>query len=325
MQTAKIGIISFEHMHAYSYAACLQRIPGAQLVAVADDSPERGKPAAERFGVPYYRDYQDLLKLDLDGVIICSANVRHRMHTEAAAQAGKHIMVEKPIATTVADGVAMVEACRKAGVHLQIAFPSRFGAATRRVKAAVAEGSIGRIHGMNATNHGRNPGGWFVDIAQSGGGAVFDHTVHMLDLMRWYTGEEPVEVYCEMDKLPSGSVIDEYGLLMVEFSGGSFGTIDTSWCHPANYPTWGDAYLRLVGEKGILTLDMESQASRLYAPAGGTLEYWGDDYDYGLVSEFVSAVRENRRPAVTGEDGLVATAVALAAYESARTGRPVRL
>jgi UDP-N-acetylglucosamine 3-dehydrogenase len=312
-------------MHAYSYASCVQRLPGAELVGIADQDPRRGMDAAYRFRTPYYRDYQDLLKQELDAVIICSANARHREHTEAAAQAGKHVMVEKPIATSVADGQAMIDVCRKAGVNLQIAFPSRFGAPTRRTKERLVAGDIGKIRAMTGTNHGRNPGGWFVDPALSGGGAVFDHTVHILDLMRWYTAEEPVEVFCEMDKLPQDDIIDEFGLLMVKFSGGSFGTIDTSWCHPANYPVWGDAYLRLVGEKGLLTLDLESQASRLYTQSSAGLEYWGDDYDFGLVAEFVASVREGRAPAVMGEDGLAATAVALAAYEAARTGRPVRL
>jgi UDP-N-acetylglucosamine 3-dehydrogenase len=325
MNKVKVGIISFEHMHAYSYASCLQRLPGAELVGIADQDPRRGLDAAYRFKTPYYRDYQELLRQELDAVLICSANARHREHTVAAAQAGKHVMVEKPIATSVADGTAMVTACREAGVNLQIAFPSRFGAPTIRVKDLLGRGELGKVKAMVGTNHGRNPGGWFVDPALSGGGAVFDHTVHILDLMRWYTAEEPIEVFCEMDKLPDGPVIDEFGLVMVQFSGGSFGTIDTSWCHPANYPTWGDAYLRLVGEKGVLTLDVESQASRLYSSTGAGMEYWGDDYDYGLVAEFVASVREGRAPSVTGEDGVAATRVALAAYESFRTGRPVRL
>jgi len=325
VKKVKVGIISFEHMHAYSYAACLQRLLGAELVGIADEDPRRGLDAAYRFKTPYYRDYQELLKQELDAVVVCSANARHRQHTEAAAQAGKHVMVEKPIATSLEDGRAMIAACRAAGVNLQIAFPSRFGAPTLRTKQLLERGELGKIRAMTGTNHGRNPGGWFVDPLLSGGGAVFDHTVHILDLMRWYTGEEPVEVFCEMDKLPAGPVIDEIGLVMVKFSCGSFGTIDTSWCHPENYPTWGDAYLRMVGDKGLLTLDLESQASRLYSKAGASLEYWGDDYDYGLVAEFVASVREGRKPAVTGEDGLAATAVALAAYEAARTGRPVRL
>lgn len=325
MSKVRVGIISFEHMHAYSYAAALQRHPGAELVAIADQDPRRGLDAAYHFRTPYFKDYQDLLKQDLDGVVICSANARHREHTEAAAQAGKHVLVEKPIATSVADGQAMIAACKKAGVILQIAFVSRFGSVTRRIKNLVDSGRIGKIRAMVATNHGRNPGGWFVDPALSGGGAVFDHTVHMLDLMRWYTGQEPVEVFCEMDKLPDGPVIDEYGLVMVTFSGGAFGTIDTSWCHPKTYPTWGDSYMRLVGEKGVMTTDMESQAGRLYTEQGGSLEYWGDDYDQGLIAEFVSAIAEGRQPLVTGEDGLAATALALAAYEAFRTGRPVRV
>ena len=187
--TIRIGMLSFAHMHAYSYAACLKQIPGVELVGIADDDPARGQEMARRFGTRFSASAEALLDEKLDGVILCAENARHRSLTELAAPHTPHILCEKPIATTLADAQAMIETSAAHGTRLQIAFPVRFSPPVQRLKAILDEGTLGRIYSVKTTNHGRMPGGWFVDKALSGGGAVIDHTVHVIDLLDRAYGE----------------------------------------------------------------------------------------------------------------------------------------
>src|SRR5690625_1248347 len=188
----KIGIMSFAHMHAYSYAAQLQRLPGVEFTAVFDDDTERGEKVAKRYSVEYFADQDEFLAQDLDAVLICSENIRHKEMVLNAAKAKKHILCEKPIATNVEDAQEMIDVCEEEGVILQIAYPVRFSSPMRELKEMIDRGDLGEIISFRTTNRGQNPGGWFIDEEQAGGGAVLDHTVHMVDIMRWYLGKEIV-------------------------------------------------------------------------------------------------------------------------------------
>lgn len=328
MKPLKIGMISFAHGHAYSYAACVNRVGGAAVCAVADDDAARGRVAAARFGATYMDSRDALLRSDVDAVIVCSENARHKDDVIAAAQAGKHVLCEKPIATGMEEARAMIEACGRSGVKLQIAFPCRFNQPVRRVKQMVDKGLLGRILAMRGTNRGQNPGGWFTDRALSGGGAVLDHTVHVIDLMRWISKSEVREVYAEVDtRFYDGLGIDDSGLLLLEFENGLIASHDPSWSRCQSFPTWGDVTLQIVGEGGITNVDAFAQHLEVYSDAIGKMRHdpWSDDMDFGLVADFIGCLREDRAPSITGEDGLRAMQVALAAYESARTGQPVAL
>lgn len=327
MKSIRIGIISFAHMHAFSYAECVRRIPGAELVYVSDEDADRGRQAAQRFGATYVSDYETLVKSDVDAVIVCTENVKHKDAVIASAQAGKHVLCEKPIATTMEDAQAMIDVCGQYGVKLQIAFPARFNQPVRRVKEMVDNGDLGRILCMRGTNRGQNPEGWFVEHALSGGGAVLDHTVHILDLMRWITKSEVREVYAEVDTRFYDIPVDDCGLLMLEFENGIFASHDPSWSYRRSYPTWGDITLEIVGTNGVTNMDGLAQHLDVFSDKEGKLRHegWGDNSDYELVSDFVRSVRDDMPASVTGEDGLRAMQVALAAYESARIGKPVAL
>ncbi|HBZ82429.1 MULTISPECIES: Gfo/Idh/MocA family protein [Brevibacillus] len=320
----KLGIISVAHMHAYSYANAIGKLAGVQLVGVADEDEARGKEAAEQWGVPFYHDYRELLAADVDAVIITSENAKHHEHTVAAAKAGKHILCEKPLATTLAAAQEMIEICREQGVILQTAFPVRFHPAVVRAKQLVEQGKVGRIMAIRGTNRGQNPGGWFVDPAKSGGGAVIDHTVHVVDLMRWFMGVEVREVYAEVDSKFSPTPIDDCGILTMEFENGVFATLDCSWSRNKTFPVWGDVTMEIIGTEGTISLDAFSQKLDVYSNDKG-LKWvnWGDDMDSQLVSDFVASVREKKAPSVTGEDGMRAVEVALAAYQSAESKQPV--
>ncbi len=323
----RFGIISFAHMHATSYARCIQANPDTELVAVADPDAERGQTWAGRFGVPLYTDHRELLaRDDIDAVIVTTANVEHAAMTIDAAAAGKHVLCEKPLATTVADGRAMIDACARAGVFLGTAFPCRYLPAVSRVKGQVDAGKLGKILAIAGANRGWMPGGWFVDRAQSGGGAVMDHTVHVADLIRWFTGAEFAEVYAEAGTLFHDLDIDDAGLLSFSMTDGTICTLDASWSRLPHYRGWGDVSMSILGEDGYVSIDSLSQALMLSnEERGATWIGWGSDMDYLLIEDFARRVSRGEPPAITGEDGLAATALALAAYRSAETGQPVKL
>ncbi|KOP67551.1 dehydrogenase [Bacillus sp. FJAT-18019] len=323
----KIGVISFAHMHAFSYTKALLEIEGVELAGITDPVEERGRKYAEHFGTVYYQDYRELLKQGLNGVIVTSENVHHKEHVLAAAKAGVHVLCEKPLSTNIQDAQAMIDACKANGVLLQTAFPVRYNTTVVRAKQMIDEGKLGRILAMKGTNRGRNPGGWFVDPELSGGGAVIDHTVHVADIMRWITGTEVKDVYAEVDHLISENPIDDSGILTMEFDNGVFATLDCSWSRNKEFPTWGDVTLEIIGSEGTLSIDATSQKLHVYTDESGYRHHaWGDGMDASLVRDFVSSISSGAAEAsVTGEDGLRALAIALAAYQSSEGHRTVAM
>lgn len=327
----KFGIISFAHMHAYSYARALGEIPGVVLAGIADPDLERGKAAAAQFKTVHYPDYRELLSQDIDAVIICSANAEHKEHAVAAAQAKKHILCEKPISIRIADAQAMIDAAKAAGVVLQTAFPVRHAEPVRRLKAIWEQGKLGELIGINATNHGKMPPGWFLDPAQAGGGAVMDHTVHVADLVRWIFRTEFTEVYAEVDTLLHDVGIDDCGMLVMQLENGAICSLDPSWSRPDTFSTWGDVTMHVVGTKGVAILDVFRQAGMVYVASkgssrGGVYEHgWGNDADEEMIEAFIKAVKGEPSEGASGYDGLKAMEVALAAYESAKRAAPVAL
>jgi len=320
-----VGIISFAHMHGLSYGRGLSRLPDVAIRAVADPDAARGATMGAKLGVDaIFQDHEELLaRPDIDAVVICSENARHADHTVAAVEAGKHVLCEKPLATTVADATRMVEAARRHGVHLMTAFPCRFHPAADRTRAAITDGRVGRVLAVNGTNHGKNPGGWFVDPTLSGGGAIADHTVHVVDLLRWMTGQEPIEVYAESVQFDPDLRCEDGGILSLRFQD-FVATLDASWSRPPTNPVWGDVTLEVIGEDGVLSLDLFAQEHTVIRERDHRIvnENWGDNMDRGLVREFVAAIVEGRAPSVTGVDGQRAVAVVEAAYRSVASGQP---
>lgn len=325
--SVKIGIMSMAHMHAYSYAAAINAIEDATLVGIADHDPDRAEQAAQQFDTTAYPDYEALLNAGVDAVVIGSENVKHRPLCEMAAKAGKHVLCEKPLATTVEDGEAMIAICKEHNVQLMTAFPCRFSPAMERLKACVDSGEAGAVLAIRGTNRGRCPFGWFVDKSLSGGGAVIDHTVHVTDLMRWLLKDEVKTVYAETSNRMFGRDFEDIGFLTLTFTKGVFATLDSSWSRPKSFPTWGDVTMAVVCERGTLTLDMFSQNLVLYSDRTGGVTWhpWGSNVDELMLRAFVKAVREGSPVPVTGEDGLRAAEVALAAYRSAEEGAVVTL
>ena len=323
----KIGMMSFTHMHANSYANALTKMKDVQIVGVFDESEERGQQAAALFGASYFNNQEEFLSLDMDAVIVCSENNRHKEMVINAAKAKKHILCEKPIATNIEDAKEMIEVCKEQSVILQIAYPVRFSTPIRHLKELIDKGELGEIIAFRTTNRGQNPGGWFIEEEAAGGGAVLDHTVHMVDIMRWYLGQEVSEVSAIVDSYYHDIAIDDAGLLTLKFTNGVIASHDPSWSRFSQYPTWGDATIEVIGTKQIVKVDAFKEHFRMFVSGEKSIEhvFYGNDMDFGLVQDFVQCVKEGREPSVTGYDGLKSLEVALAAYESSKLKQPIKL
>jgi predicted dehydrogenase len=323
----KVGIISFAHGHANGNARCLAQLPGVELAAIADNDETRLRDAVLRFGGDAYLDYRELLaRADIEAVLVTSPNGEHCEHVIAAARAKKHVLCEKPIATTRADGLAMVAACREHGVKFQTAFPVRFSAPAESLRRMVRDGAIGTPLAVKATNPGRYPGGWFGDPQLAGGGAVMDHTVHVVDLLRWMFDAEINQVYAEIDtRLHRNLSVDDVATVLLTLSNGLIASLDPSWSRPKTWPTWGGLTMEVIGDKGVIAMDAFSQHLLLVEDQGPSNLFvpWAEGGDLAMIRGFLDAIRNDTEPPVTGEDGLRAMEVALCAYESARRCEPV--
>ncbi|WP_159886608.1 Gfo/Idh/MocA family protein [Paenibacillus puerhi] len=328
MKRLKIGFISFAHGHAFSYLNALAVMPEVEIVGIAHDDKTLVEEALRRYDVPFYADYKQLLASDADAVVICSENAHHARLTIEAAQAGKHVLCEKPLGLSVADMQAMIAACHSSGVQLMTAFPCRYITPVVRAKEAVERGEIGEILAIKGTNRGTMPGGWFIDPALSGGGALLDHTVHVMDLMNWFTGARVTDVYAyAATRFHEQLAVDDTGMIHVTYDNGVFGVLDTSWSRPKAFPTWGDVTMEIIGTEGAISIDSFAQMNELYTNelGKGVWSTWGDSMDVHMMYAFVQALLENRPVPITGEDGLRSAEVALAGYESVKLGQPVRL
>ncbi len=328
----RIGILSFAHLHAEAYIGNLRATPGVEMIGIADEDQNRGQHFSEQFGANLYPSYEALLADRPDGVVVCSENARHRPLVEMAAEAGVHILSEKPLATSLEDAQSMTDACARTGVKLMTAYPMRFSTPMVEIKALIERGELGKIFACTTTNQGELPRHhreWFVDGELAGGGAVMDHTVHLADLLRWFLGCEVVEVYAQTNHIfHSDSVdVETGGLLMLTFEDGTFASIDCSWSRPKNWPTWGGLEMKLVAENGVVDVDAFRQNLVLYGEqsAHPTWANWGSDANQAMIEEFIYALRDDRQPMVTGFDGYKSLEIALAAYQSVESGQPVKL
>ncbi|WP_319755477.1 Gfo/Idh/MocA family oxidoreductase [uncultured Sphaerochaeta sp.] len=318
MKRIRIGVISFEHMHAMSYTQQLLQDPDVLIVGIADDDIYRGTQMASLFMTSYYPSYETLLDEDLDGVIVCTNNRDHAEVSIAAAKRGIHILVEKPFATTINDAKQMIAVAKEHGVKIMNAFPMRYNPNVVAAKKIIDEGRIGDILSITGINHGKIPGGWFLNKELAGGGAVMDHTVHLGDLIRWFTSSEVKDVYCEQGALLHNKGIDDTGLVMITMENGVFASIDCSWAHHTNYPIWAQVDMQIVGTKGVIDLKAFNQVIHLDDQKHQRFEDIGfsETGDEGLIREFIGVCSEDREPLVSGVDGLRALEIALAAYES---------
>ncbi|MBC7224442.1 MAG: Gfo/Idh/MocA family oxidoreductase [Anaerolineae bacterium] len=331
----RLGILGYDHPHAYRvHKWGLQQVAHqVRVVAIADPDAGRVQADVAAYGARYFRDYQDLLAWDqVDAVLITTVNALHARQAREAAQAGKHVLCEKPVCLDLEEGMAAVEACRQAGVVFATAFPVRHAPEAQQARARIAQGALGELWAINATNHGNayaaaGTPDWVWDPARSGGGSVADHTVHCADLIRWFTGSEVAEVYAETATLfRPGLPVEDAGLLHLRLELGVIASIDASWSRLPNYPGWGDLTMHCTGSRGSLFLEFGGEVVRLFGddPARRSLPCGPNPYA-AMFLDFARAVREGTAPLATGYDGVKASEMFLAAYESVRVGKPVSL
>jgi predicted dehydrogenase len=323
----RIGMMSFAHIRAEHYAECINGMLSAKLAGIADENEERGREMAAKFGTEFFADYADLLAGNIDAVIICSESLHHKDLAIAAADAGKHILVEMPFSTSREDGIAMLRHCKDRKVKLCAALPSRFSSAITEARQAIQQGKIGKILAMKGISRSSCPGDWFTDTSVSGGGAVIDRAVRTVDLMRWLIGKDVTEVHAEISNLLMHKGFDDTATLTLTFEDGVFATLDPSWSRPKSLPLLVDDAVDIVGSEGSVRIDVCAQRVDIYSGKTDKVscESPGDDLDMALITSFVASITDGQPVEASGEDGLAGTAVALAAYESAQQGAPVSM
>lgn len=331
MSQVNVGLVGAGWMGSL-HAKVLARLPEAKLVAVADPDRARATAAArEAEGCAVYGTYEELLEDDrVEVVSICTRDTLHMAPVIAAAAAGKHVFLEKPIASNVEDAEAIINACQTAGVKLTIGFLLRFDPRFRRIKDLLDKGVLGEpIHVFARRNSPRNVGparyGNSVPLA-------LHVTSHDVDAVLWYLApRRPVSVYAQSVSKLLGSVGTEDSILaIVRFDDGTLAEFESSWALPETSRTQIDARMEVVGTKGVI--EVEGAESGVYVADGDGVDYPDTFYwpDLGgaiagdlreELAAFVDAVAHDRPVAVSGEEGIAALRVVTMIIESARSGR----
>jgi len=342
MKPIRIGLVGFANSHQKDWAECFHRHPDIEVVAISDHSPfgtYGGEDHAKRLGVNYHRDYHDLLKRnDIDVVSICSETALHAEQTIAACQAGKHIFYDKPFADTLENGRSIVEAVHRSGVKFFMAFHLRLDPVFRRVRRLLAEGILGTIQHIDLVGEwGRSASihtPWMHNPAAAGGGALINFGVHGLDLIRYWTGEEVVEIYAELGHcIYPEYTVEDTAVVQMRLSQGSTVTLVAGWGKPLKRHTHiHDARVEVRGQRGVLRADFSSAQHLEVCSEEGTYDRatWVSVGGYEnirteVVDMFVSYINGEGEPLASLEDGYRSTELVEAAYRAARGHKPVPL
>lgn len=319
--TVRLGIGSVAHLHADAYAESLHGLDGVEFVGVADGDADRGRRFADEHDT-VFRSREALLEA-ADGVVVCSTNADRGEWVRAAADAGVDVLSEKPLGTSAAEARDLTSVCASAGVALSVAMPLRHSVPARQARERLD--SVGDLTALSGANRGHFPGGWFADPERSGGGAVMDHTVHVVDLVHWLTGTRVASVYAETATRFTDADVEDVNVLSMELEDGTPFLLDGSWSKPDAWESWGDAFLEVTGTDGVVSLDCFAQRFRVTRdeePAGVSAVFYGTDPNRAMLDRFVETVR-GREPATPGSEAAEVLAVVDAAYESATAGEPV--
>jgi predicted dehydrogenase len=316
----RVGMLGSAHVHAPSYLRCVAESGRAVWSGVWDADPGRAEAASRTASAPVAGSIEELVAT-CDAVVAAGTNVGHAEIVEAALSAGRWVLCEKPLAATRDELKRIESAVARTPGKLMTAFPCPFSPVFRRLVETVQSGALGTVVSVSATNRGTCPGGWFVDPAQSGGGAVVDHTVHVADLLARLLGGPPLSVSAVVGSNRLGLDVEDTAFVSLAYPGGAFATIDASWSRPEGYRTWGDVTLAVSGTEGTAEADLFGQGFQVF-DGRARHRATASDLDRAMVGEFLSAVVEGRPPSVTAEDGLAASRVMLAAYASVRSGQP---
>ncbi len=327
------GIIGASTIAKEYMIAAINAQPRSRVVAVMSRSPQRGRMFASEHGIDRYYSRVDDLVHDpkVDVVYICTTNDRHKNETLAAANAGKHVLCEKPLALTLHDARAMAAACRSAGVVMGTNHHLRNAVTHRRLRALIRGGAIGQplaarvFHAVSLPDHLRT---WRIKRPEAGAGVIFDITVHDTDTLRFVLDDE-VETVTAMSTSQGLGVqgIEDGVMGVMRFKSGVLGQF-----HDAFTIAHAGTGFEVHGSEGsLIATDVMTQrpVGSVLLRRDGTQESVTlgppEDLYTRSVRVFNRAIAGRGKPAATAEDGIRSLAVALAVRESAQTGRSIRV
>ena len=310
------GLISRIHLEG------IGKTEEAELAAVCDVNEDLARQVGEAHGVPFYTSYEELLKNDaIDVVTICTPSGLHPEQTIMAASAGKHVLVEKPIAIRLDDIDRMIQACQEHNVLMGTIFPRRMAPAAQYVKQFIEEGRLGKLSLCTAIikpyreQSYYDSAGWRGTWKLDGGGVLMNQGIHSIDLLQWIAG--PAEVrYSKVDHVLRDIEVEDTAVVVLEFAHGAIGTIEattTAYKQPAHQ-------LIFHGERGtiILTDDqittMAIVGEEFEVPEFEPFKTIPDGHRM-QIRDMALAVREGRKPLITGEDARLSLEMILKAYE----------
>jgi predicted dehydrogenase len=287
--------------------------PGAELVAAANWRKPSLRRLAGRHGIPRVTTDWRALAADaeVDAVVIATPNALHAPQAIAFLEAGKHVLVEKPMAPTVAEADAMVAAARGSGAFLMVAHCWRFHPDVQALRARVEAGDLGQIVKTRGYGvHARwGPSGWFTDPALAGGGALLDMGVHAIDTARYLLGDpEPVRVSAAVGTRYGDYAVDDDAVLLITWSNRTNSVVESGWWQPQAGGLEADT--ELYGTAGY------ARVWELTEPPPG-YEHCTQPMYSAQLAEFVDAVTAGRQPRPSGEDGRVVVGIVEQAYASA--------
>jgi predicted dehydrogenase len=329
--TLRVGIIGAGQVgerHAIAFSAA----QGAQVVGIADLMAERAEALTRRYGGQSFSDWRPMMDLDLDILVVGLPHHLHVEPTEAAAQRGVHVLMEKPIATTLADGQRIVELCEQAGVKLTVSFVHRFRDECQFARQWLDQGWIGSpqvVRGVMTAPRKPDLPAWVTHKQSAGGGVMMYSAIHEVDRLRWLVGSEIAAITAHTRRWDPDSEVEDGAAALLTFANGAVATLTAHapayWAQPALWET------ELFGSEGLLRIGREAveiSSNRLQArlETQSSASRLGPHYNFIRQAEaFVAAIVHDTEPAVTAHDGLQALRTVLALYQSAETGQTVSL
>ena len=306
---------------------------GANLSVVAHYEPERFDEFSEAFGVPCTTEEEMLRRSDVDAVCICTPSGQHADQTVRAAEAGKHVLVEKPMALSLEDASRMIAACERAGVQLGVVFQRRAESLFRKVRRAIDAGDLGELTlAVVAVPYVReqsyyDSAAWRGTWSMDGGGAVMNQGIHLVDLLVWYMGD-PQEVKVHTGTLQRDVEVEDTLAASLRFEGGAMGTLAATTTASPGFPHRIEIYgteggIQIEGER-VRRWTLQRPAGAQVEPprleeaggagSGGAPEDIELEGHIGIVRDFMQAVRDGRPPLVDGREGCRSLETVLAVY-----------
>ncbi len=331
IKVAVIGCGSIsKHRHIPEYAAH----PDAELVAFCDPVIERASGFADTYGAKAFADYKEMLaQVKPDAVSVCTPNKLHAPASIDAANAGAHVLVEKPMAISDDEAKAMIEAARKNGVYLMVGHNQRYMPPHVKAKELLKRGDLGKVLTFRTSFGHPGPEGWSADGAGSwffrkpdaAMGAMGDLGVHKSDLIRWLLDDEVAQVSSFIDtQHKQGTDVDDNAVVLLRMKGGAMGTLTASW----TYYRGEDNSTVLWCENGVMKIGTDPVDQVIVELRGGSVEKHKvgaiatneKQTSSGVIDAFIHSITTKTPPSISGEEGRKSLAVILAAFESNRTG-----